>query len=180
MVRSTLDSLERLLTLNRSMHCKLGPIIAPIMINRKISIAPMMAYTDKHFRYLLRLISQHTVLYTEMLTAGAVVHGDRSRLLDFSSTEHPVAIQLGGSDPELLAQASKISADWGYDEINLNVGCPSERVQKGCFGAALMKEPKLVVRCFKSMVSTVDIPVTIKTRLGVDDHDSESLRQEEC
>lgn len=135
----------------------------------------MMAYTDRHFRYLLRLISQRTVLYTEMITAQAILHGDRTYLLDFDEKEHPIAIQLGGSDPTQLAQAAQIAEKWGYDEINLNVGCPSERVQNGCFGAALMKEPALVADCLKSMREVVSIPVTIKTRLGVDDCDSESF-----
>lgn len=135
----------------------------------------MMAYTDRHFRYLLRLLSQHTVLYTEMVTAQAIIHGDKPYLLDFSPEEHPVALQLGGSDPALLAQAAKIGEKWGYDEINLNVGCPSERVQNGCFGAALMKEANLVTHCLQSMREVVDIPVTIKTRLGVDELDSEAF-----
>ncbi len=144
-------------------------------INRTICVAPMMAYTDRHFRYLLRLLSQHTVLYTEMVTAQAIIHGDKSYLLDFSSEEHPVSLQLGGSEPDLLAQAAKIGQAWGYDEINLNVGCPSERVQNGCFGAALMKEVNLVMQCIESMKESVDIPVTIKTRLGVDECDSEAF-----
>jgi tRNA-dihydrouridine synthase A len=145
------------------------------LLNRTLCIAPMMAYTDRHFRYLLRLISKRTVLYTEMITAQAILHGDRSYLLDFNEKEHPLAIQLGGSDPKQLAQAAQIAEKWGYDEINLNVGCPSERVQNGCFGAALMKEPALVADCLKSMREVVSIPVTIKTRLGVDDCDSESF-----
>lgn len=135
----------------------------------------MMAYTDRHFRYLLRLISKHAVLYTEMITAQAIIHGDKNDLLNFSSKEHPVAIQLGGSDPSHLSQAALIAAQWGYDEINLNVGCPSERVQHGCFGAALMKEPALVAQCMRAMREGVNIPVTIKTRLGVDDCDSEAF-----
>ncbi|HLB56518.1 MAG TPA: tRNA dihydrouridine(20/20a) synthase DusA [Coxiellaceae bacterium] len=142
-------------------------------LNRKICVAPMMAYTDRHFRYLLRLISKHAVLYTEMITAQAIMHGDQPYLLDFSSEEHPVALQLGGSDPALLEKAAKIGEKWGYDEINLNVGCPSERVQNGCFGAALMKEPKLVAQCITAMRNAVSIPVTIKTRLGVDECDSD-------
>jgi len=135
----------------------------------------MMAYTDRHFRYLLRMISKHTVLYTEMVTAQAIIHGDCSYLLDFSPNEHPIAMQLGGSDPSQLAEAAKICEQWGYDEINLNVGCPSERVQNGCFGAALMKEPNLVARCIKAMRESVNIPVTIKTRLGVDECDSDGF-----
>src|SRR3990167_7701708 len=144
-------------------------------LNRTICVAPMMAYTDRHFRYLLRMISKHTVLYTEMVTAQAIIHGDRSYLLDFSSEEHPIAMQLGGSDPSQLAQAAKICEERGYDEINLNVGCPSERVQNGCFGAALMKEADLVASCLRAMRESVNIPVTIKTRLGVDDCDSDTF-----
>lgn len=142
-------------------------------LNRTICIAPMMAYTDRHFRYLLRLLSKNIVLYTEMITAQAILHGDQPYLLDFDKKEHPVAIQLGGSDPTQLAQAAQIAEKWGYDEINLNVGCPSERVQNGCFGAALMKESDLVVDCLRAMRDSVSIPVTIKTRLGVDDCDSD-------
>ncbi len=147
-------------------------------LNRTICIAPMMAYTDRHFRFLLRLISQHTVLYTEMVTAQAIVNGDKSYLLDFSKEEHPVALQLGGSNPAQLAEAAKIGEQWGYDEINLNVGCPSERVQSGCFGAALMKEADLVAGCIKAMRESVSIPVTIKMRLGVDDYDSDDFLYE--
>ena len=135
----------------------------------------MMAYTDRHFRYLLRLMSQHTVLYTEMVTAQAIIHGDQPYLLNFSPSEHPAALQLGGSDPILLAQAARVGEQWGYDEINLNVGCPSERVQQGCFGAALMKEVELVTDCMKRMMESVDIPVTIKTRLGVDEFEGEAF-----
>lgn len=148
------------------------------MLNRTVCIAPMMAYTDRHFRYLLRLISKNAVLYTEMITALAIIHGDKNYLLDFSDKEHPIAIQLGGSDPLQLSQASIIAEKWGYDEINLNVGCPSERVQNGCFGAALMKEPDLVAQCMKAMQESVSVPVTIKTRLGVDDFDSEAFLHE--
>lgn len=133
----------------------------------------MMAYTDRHFRYLLRLISKHAVLYTEMITAQAILRGCQHYLLDFSESEHPVALQLGGSDPAMLENAAKIGEKWGYDEINLNVGCPSERVQNGCFGAALMKESELVAHCITAMRNAVSIPVTIKTRLGVDEYDSD-------
>ena len=133
----------------------------------------MMAYTDRHFRYLLRLISSQAILYTEMVTAQAVIHGDQNYLLGFSEQEHPIALQLGGSHPAQLAKACKIAADFHYDEINLNVGCPSERVQNGCFGAALMKEPELVARCVTEMQQAVDIPITVKTRLGVDEYDSD-------
>lgn len=142
-------------------------------LNRLFSVAPMMAYTDRHFRYLLRLISKKTLLYTEMLTAAAIIHGDQPYLLDFSCEEHPLALQLGGADPKQLASAAKIGEKWGYDEINLNVGCPSDRVQQGCFGAALMKTPQRVAEIFLAMQSAVTIPVTIKTRLGVDEYDSE-------
>lgn len=138
-----------------------------------ISVAPMMAYTDRHFRYLLRLISQKTVLYSEMVTASAIYYGDRDHLLRFNTAESPVVLQLGGSEPALLAKASKIAEQWGYTEVNLNVGCPSPRVQKGCFGAALMKEPTLVAQCYQAMQASTCIPVTIKTRLGVDECDSE-------
>ena len=132
----------------------------------------MMDCTDRHFRYLARLISRHTYLYSEMVTVGAVIHGCRERLLGFHPAESPVALQLGGSDPLLLSQCSKIAEDWGYDEVNLNVGCPSARVQSGMFGACLMKEPELVARCFEAMQSAVSVPVTIKTRIGVDEQDS--------
>lgn len=137
-----------------------------------ISIAPMMDCTDRHYRYFMRLITKRTLLYTEMVTANAVIHGDRERLIGFNATEHPVALQLGGSDPTLLASAARIGADSGYDEINLNVGCPSSRVQAGCFGAALMKQPDLVAECVSAMQSQVSCPVTVKCRIGVDDQDS--------
>jgi tRNA-dihydrouridine synthase A len=132
----------------------------------------MMDRTDRHLRYLLRLIAPHVRLYTEMITARALLHGDAERLLRFDGAEHPVALQLGGSDPDELALAARIGAAAGYDEINLNVGCPSDRVQAGCFGAALMLEPARVADCVQAMRAAVDVPVTVKTRLGVDDHDS--------
>jgi len=147
-------------------------------LDHTLCIAPMMAYTDRHFRYLLRLISPQAFLYTEMVNAHAVIKGDRDYLLGFHETEHPIAVQLGGSSPTLLAEASKICESYHYDEINLNVGCPSERVQSGCFGAALMKEPELVVDCVKAMRDAVSIPVTVKTRLGVDEIDSDDYLQE--
>jgi tRNA-dihydrouridine synthase A len=137
-----------------------------------ISVAPMMDCTDRHYRRLMRCISQKSTLYTEMLTAGAVVHGDRQHLLRFNDEEHPLVFQLGGSDPALLAKAAKIVEDWGYDEINLNVGCPSARVQSGSFGACLMKEPALVTDCMNAMRDACDLPVSVKTRLGVDEYDS--------
>lgn len=141
-------------------------------MNRTLSIAPMMACTDRHYRYFMRLITRETLLYTEMVTTGAVIHGNRARLLRYSPEEHPLAIQLGGSDPNALAQAAKIAEDLGYAEINLNVGCPSDRVQSGHFGACLMKTPDLVASCVKAMTDAVSIPVTVKTRLGVDDLDT--------
>lgn len=137
----------------------------------RLSVAPMMDWTDRHCRYFHRLLAPHARLYTEMVTSAALVHGDRQRLLGFDDAEHPVALQLGGSDPQELAQAARIGAEFGYDEINLNVGCPSDRVQSGRFGACLMHEPALVADCFTSMREAVTIPVTIKCRLGVDDQD---------
>jgi len=137
--------------------------------SRAVSVAPMMDWTDRHCRYFHRLLAPSARLYTEMVTTGAILHGDRERLLGFDPREHPVALQLGGSDPAELAESAKIGADWGYDEINLNVGCPSDRVQRGRFGACLMREPELVRDCVAAMQDAVDIPVTVKTRLGVDD-----------
>ena len=137
----------------------------------RLSVAPMMDWTDRDCRYFHRLLAPHARLFTEMVTSAALVHGDRQRLLGFDDAEHPVALQLGGSDPQELAQAARIGADFGYDEINLNVGCPSNRVQSGRFGACLMHEPALVADCFTSMREAVTIPVTIKCRLGVDDQD---------
>ncbi len=139
----------------------------------RFSVAPMMDWTDRHCRFFHRLLTKNTLLYTEMLTADAVIHGPRERLLGFDPEEHPVALQLGGSDPEKLAEAARIGADFGYDEINLNVGCPSDRVQEGRFGACLMREPKLVGECVTAMKRAVKIPVTVKCRLGVDDQDME-------
>jgi tRNA-dihydrouridine synthase A len=143
----------------------------------RFSVAPMMDWTDSPCRVLHRCLTRHALLYTEMVTAEAVLHGDRARLLGFDSFEHPVALQLGGSDPAKLAEASKIAAGFGYDEINLNVGCPSDRVQSGRFGACLMREPVLVADCVAAMRAAVSIPVTVKCRIGVDDQDPEhSLR----
>jgi tRNA-dihydrouridine synthase A len=144
-------------------------------IDRTFSIAPMMDCTDRHYRYFARLMSRHMLLYSEMVTTGAVIHGDRDYLLGFSSEEQPVALQLGGSDPKALAEAAKIGEQYGYVEVNLNVGCPSDRVQAGRFGACLMKEPDLVAECVMAMQNVVSIPVTVKTRLGVDDQDSYEL-----
>jgi tRNA-dihydrouridine synthase A len=135
------------------------------------SIAPMMDWTDPYDRYFLRLISRHAYLYSEMVTADAVIHGNRNKLLGFDAVEHPVALQLGGSDPAKLAEAARIGADYGYDEINLNVGCPSDRVQSGRFGACLMTEPDLVAECVATMSKAVSVAVTVKCRIGVDDQD---------
>ncbi len=137
-----------------------------------LSVAPMMDWTDRHCRYFHRLISPNTLLYTEMITTGALIHGDRDRFLRFSEEEKPIALQLGGSDPEALAKCAKMGENYGYDEINLNCGCPSDRVQKGMIGAILMKEPDLVAECVREMGKAVDIPVTVKCRIGVDEHDS--------
>jgi tRNA-dihydrouridine synthase A len=138
----------------------------------KLSVAPMMDWTDRHCRYFHRLLTQHTLLYTEMVTTGALLHGDVPRHLDFNAEEHPVALQLGGSEPADLAQAAKLGAQWGYDEINLNCGCPSERVQRGAFGACLMAEPQLVADCVKAMLDVVSVPVTVKHRIGIDKTES--------
>ena len=144
---------------------------------KSISIAPMMDWTDTHCRVLHRLLSAHALLYTEMVTAEAILHGDKQRLLGFDASEHPVALQTGGSDPAKLAEAARIAETFGYDEVNLNVGCPSDRVQSGRFGACLMREPKLVADCVDAMRKAVKIPVTVKCRIGVDDQDPEvSLR----
>lgn len=134
----------------------------------------MMDWTDRHCRFFHRLLTRHALLYTEMITADAVICGDRERLLGFSTEEHPVALQLGGSNPERLATAARIGAEFGYDEINLNVGCPSDRVQEGRFGACLMAEPELVAECVAAMQATCEVPVTVKCRIGIDDQDSEA------
>ncbi|QOJ31296.1 MAG: tRNA dihydrouridine(20/20a) synthase DusA [Gammaproteobacteria bacterium] len=139
---------------------------------KQVSVAPMMDVTDRHCRYFLRQISPHVRLYTEMITAQAVLHGDRERLLGFDPAEHPLALQLGGHDPLQLAAAARIAAARGYDEINLNVGCPSDRVRDGRFGACLMLEAEQVAHCVGAMAEAVAVPVTVKTRIGVDDHDS--------
>ena len=142
-------------------------------MTKVFSVAPMMEWTDRHCRYFHRLLSSRALLYTEMVTSPAVLHGDRARLLDFDAAEHPVALQLGGSDPDELAEATRICSDWGYDEINLNVGCPSDRVQSGKFGACLMAEPDLVARCVAAMKDATDLPVTVKCRIGIDDQNEE-------
>ncbi len=140
-------------------------------MNRRLSIAPMMDWTDRHCRAFHRALTTEALLYTEMVTAPAVVHGDQQRLLGFDAVEHPVALQLGGSDPAQLAEAARIGQAFGYDEINLNVGCPSDRVQSGRFGACLMREPSLVADCMAAIREAVSIPATVKCRIGVDDQD---------
>jgi tRNA-dihydrouridine synthase A len=139
----------------------------------KFSVAPMMDWTDRHCRVFHRVLTRRALLYTEMLTTGAVIHGDRLRLLSFDASEHPVALQLGGSDPGDLSTAARIGEDFGYDEINLNVGCPSDRVKVGRFGACLMAEPQLIATCVRAMKRAVRIPVTVKCRIGIDDQDPE-------
>ncbi|WP_137157359.1 tRNA dihydrouridine(20/20a) synthase DusA [Rhizobium sp. FKL33] len=148
---------------------------AAALVNKEkiFSVAPMLDWTDRHCRYLLRLLSSRALLYTEMVVADAAIHGRRDRLLGFDASEHPVALQLGGSDPSKLAEAARIGADWGYDEINLNVGCPSDRVQSGTFGACLMRTPDVVAAGVAAMKAAVSIPVTVKCRIGVDEQDPE-------
>ncbi len=140
-------------------------------INRKISIAPMMDWTDRHDRYFLRLISRHALLYTEMVTTGALIYGDAHRHLRYNDGEHPVALQLGGSNPDDLARACDIANTYNYDEINLNCGCPSDRVQNGAFGACLMATPDIVANCIRAMISASNAPVTVKNRIGIDDQE---------
>ncbi len=142
-----------------------------VKIDRRFCIAPMMDWTDRHCRYLLRLIFEHGLLYTEMVTSAAVRYGDTNRLLSFNEFEHPVALQLGGSDPDEMAFAAERGQQYGYDEVNINVGCPSDRVQSGMFGVCLMMSPAVVAASVAAMRSAVDIPVTVKTRIGVDEHD---------
>ena len=145
-------------------------------MNRKVSVAPMMDCTDRHERYFLRLISKNVLLYTEMIVSEAIDRGDKKKLLSFNLEEKPVALQIGGSSPALLANAAKLGEDFGYDEINLNLGCPSKKVQKNKFGACLIKEPNLVAECLSKMQSSTKLPVTVKTRIGYDDvEDYESL-----
>jgi tRNA-dihydrouridine synthase A len=144
-------------------------------LNRTFCIAPMMDCSDRHSRFFLRLFSKNILLYTEMVTAAAIIHGDRDYLLGFSEEEHPIAVQLGGSDPEQLFQAAKICADYGYDEINLNCGCPSDRVQAGSFGASLMADPGLVRECVQSLKAGCTLPVTVKHRTGIDQQDDYEL-----
>jgi tRNA-dihydrouridine synthase A len=142
------------------------------MIDRRLSIAPMLDWTDRHFRYFARLISRHVLLYTEMVTTGALLHGETARFLAYDPAEHPVALQLGGSEPKELARCARLAEDAGFDEINLNVGCPSDRVQNGRFGACLMAEPGLVAESVQAMKAAVKAPVTVKTRIGIDHQDS--------
>jgi tRNA-dihydrouridine synthase A len=142
------------------------------MPDRRFCIAPMIDCTDRHARYFLRLFSRHIVLFSEMITTSAIEHGDRERLLGFDESEHPVVLQLGGADPAALAASARVGAQYGYDEINLNVGCPSDRVQSGAFGACLMRKPELVADCVRAMKDAVDIPVSVKHRTGVDEQDS--------
>ncbi len=142
------------------------------MIDRRLSVAPMMDWTDRHDRYFLRLLSKNALLYTEMVTTGALIHGDSNSFLQYDQSEHPIACQLGGSDPVDLALCSRMVEDAGYDEVNLNVGCPSDRVQNGAFGACLMAKPSLVAECVSAMRAKVSIPVTVKTRIGIDHQDS--------
>ncbi len=141
----------------------------------RLSVAPMMDWTDRHCRYLHRLLSRHALLYTEMVTAPALIRGGAVHLLTYNAAEHPVALQLGGSEPAELAQAARVGAGEGYDEINLNVGCPSDRVQSGTFGAVLMKTPDLVADCVTAMIAAVEVPVTVKCRIGVDDQTPEDV-----
>jgi tRNA-dihydrouridine synthase A len=140
---------------------------------KQFAVAPMMDWTDRHARVFHRVLTRHAVLYTEMVTARAIKHGDRAKLLNFDAREEPLVLQLGGSEPEILAEAAKIGEDWGYAEINLNVGCPSDKVQEGRFGACLMAEPDLVARGIAAMIAAVKIPVTVKCRIGIDDQDAE-------
>ena len=144
----------------------------------RLAIAPMMDWTDRHCRFLHRQLTRRALLYTEMVVADAVIHGERERLLGFDAGEQPVALQLGGSDPEKLAEAARIGEDFGYDEINLNVGCPSDRVQSGTFGACLMRTPALVGECVAAMKQAVAVPVTVKCRIGVDEQDPENALDE--
>lgn len=144
------------------------------MYSGTVSIAPMMAWTDRHARYFLRLISKQTLLYTEMVTTGALLHGDRDGFLRYHPEEHPIVLQLGGSQPDDLAECALMAEDAGYDEVNLNVGCPSDRVKRGRFGAGLMAEPELVAECVAAMRNKVKIPITVKCRIGIDDMDDES------
>ncbi len=144
-------------------------------VSPRLCVAPMMAWTDRHCRYLHRLYSPNALLFTEMVTTGALLHGQQWQLLKYNEEEHPVALQLGGSDPSALAQCAREAERQGYDEVNLNVGCPSDRVQKGTFGACLMRNPELVAQCVEAMGENTTLPISVKCRLGVDDDDSDEL-----
>ena len=146
--------------------------------HNKISVAPMMDWTDRHCRYFMRLLTPNALLYTEMVTANAIHYGDTAKILKFSDAERPVALQIGGSDPEIMAQAARRGAEFGYDEININVGCPSDRVQNGRFGACLMARPETVAECVRAMHAAADLPVTVKSRIGIDDLDSYGFLEE--
>ena len=148
------------------------PATAPGASPWRLSVAPMMDWTDRHCRYLHRLLTRHTLLYTEMVNVGGILFGGTERHLRYNAEEHPVALQLGGNEPGKLAQAARLGEQWGYDEINLNCGCPSDRVQRGAFGASLIKSPTLVADCVKAMVDVVQVPVTVKHRIGIDKEES--------
>ncbi|MBD8555868.1 tRNA dihydrouridine(20/20a) synthase DusA [Rhizobium sp. CFBP 8762] len=150
----------------------------PLYSTPTFAVAPMIDWSDRHFRYLARQLSHNALLYTEMVVADAILRGNREKLLGFDQSEHPVALQLGGNDPVKLAEAARIGADFGYDEINMNVGCPSDRVQSGTFGACLMREPETVAACVAAMKAVVHVPVTVKCRIGVDDQDAEVALRE--
>ena len=163
-MRTSGDQLERT-------HHPAELLSDPPALDRRFCVAPMLDCTDRHARYLMRLISRHAVLYTEMVTTGALLHGDRQRFLSFDASEHPLALQLGGSEPDEMAECAQIAQDWGYDEVNINVGCPSDRVQSGAFGACLMRTPERVAECISAMHARTRLPITVKCRIGVDDQD---------
>lgn len=165
------ETITRLLSRIGRLRVCLNYLVYP-MLNHRLSVAPMLDWTDRHYRYFARLISPHALLYTEMVTSGAILFGGQERHLAFDKAEHPVALQLGGSDPNDMARCAQIAEQYGYDEININVGCPSDRVQNGAFGACLMGTPEIVADVFKSMQSETDVPVTVKHRIGIDDQDS--------
>ena len=148
------------------------------MPDHRFCIAPMLDWTDRHERYFLRLLTRHSLLYTEMVTTGALLFGDKHRHLRYNVEEHPVALQLGGSEPDAMARSAVLAREYGYDEVNINVGCPSDRVQSGRFGACLMADPGLVADCYRAMTSASDLPVTIKSRVGIDDRDSDAFLQQ--
>jgi tRNA-dihydrouridine synthase A len=158
--------------LRKSRNCLISKTMLTTPSPWRLSVAPMMDWTDRHCRYFHRLLSRHALLYTEMVTTGALLHGDVPRHLDFNGEEHPVALQLGGSDTTELAHSARLAQQWGYDEVNLNCGCPSERVQRGSFGACLMAEPQLVADCVKAMRDATTLPVTVKHRIGIDKTES--------